>query len=407
MKNRLLFLILSCMFLFAACNKAGDDRPEFTDTPSEQVQFDPETDFNNRFSGLCSIWENDDMYAWIPVEGEHIYYYDKATDDYGVLCPRPDCQHPLDDSCSAYILFGRHALSYQKGKLCYVANGGGSPQQLCVYSMNIDGSDKAILAEIPTIEALGGTPQQFYIHRNVLYMSISADIVEDGKPYMKQSFAALDLSDGKLTILYEEQVQSWIEGNSMVFMGNCAYFFTTAWLDDGSPRNKIMCWNAHDDKLEVIMDAVMDGGIPTNGGLWVDNEQRVYFSTQEDPAKIFRVENNKPVEIISFEDPDGNYDYAFLSDGLAISLGGNDSDEKLIWVCDYSGETIYKGVLPLPFDRDLPYSIYGVNGKGNEILAEFMIESDSEDGSGSESYLVAYTITDEGLEYRIIGRACK
>ncbi|MBQ1684394.1 MAG: hypothetical protein II072_02640, partial [Clostridia bacterium] len=84
MKKSLLFLILLCMFLFAVCNKAGDDRPEFTDTPSEHDQFDPETDFNNRFSGLCSIWENDDMYAWIPVEGEHIYYYDKATDDYGV-----------------------------------------------------------------------------------------------------------------------------------------------------------------------------------------------------------------------------------------------------------------------------------------------------------------------------------
>ena len=123
-----------------------------------KVAVDPETDFNNRFSGYCSIWENDDMYAWIPVDGSQLYYYDKAADDFGVLCPRPECMHPLDESCAAFISNSAPALSYQNGRLYYTAfhHEKGSMYDYCLYSVSIDGSGKTKVIDIPPQETLGG-----------------------------------------------------------------------------------------------------------------------------------------------------------------------------------------------------------------------------------------------------------
>ena len=427
-----LFVSILMLMSFAACGPKTPVAPgsDPTAAPTQavstqeaeaesKVAVDPETDFNNRFSGYCSIWENDDMYAWIPVDGSQLYYYDKAADDFGVLCPLPECMHPLDESCAAFIPNSAPALSYQNGRLYYTAfhHETGSMYDYCLYSVSIDGSGKTKVMDIPTKETLGGTPQMYYIHRGVLYISLADDRVEDSVPYQVLSWAAIDLESGELTKMYEERFdgETWVTGTTMVFMGKYAYMLYSAKLSKTEYHNKIMRWDSEEKKLETVMDLETETpvNILMNGGIWVDEELNFYYSTMGsdrtgEMAKVFRVEEGEPVEILDFAEEEDSYDMAFVSDGVAISIINKNGDQmsKMVWIQDFGGETVYKGDLPLDFAQELEgglLAVMSMNGNRNELIAEF--EAGSTSGEGAKThYLVKYSITENGLEYKLLGK---
>ena len=416
--------VLSVILLISALASCGARTPGGPSEGNEAAAFDPETDFNNRFAGLSTIWENDDMYVWIPNGGSQLYYYDKAADDFGILCPRPECTHPLDESCAAFVPNAMPAVSYQNGKLYYVAfhHEKGSPYSERLYSVSLDGSDKAQVINIPTVEELGGGGVWYYVHRGVLYIGVTNDVMVQSVPYMKLSYAAVDLSTGKLTILFDELFTSWVDGPAMVFSGKYAYMVVSEMLSGNSNRNRILRWNSEGSTLDTLMDVVTDtpAYISMNGGLWADREQNVYFVIHGDEersegAKVFRIENSEPVKVVDFtdgphDDPHDVFEFAFLSDGVAISMINNNGDQlsKTVWIQDLDGETVYKGELPLPFGDEFAkpdVGIINMNGSRNEFIVEYAVSPIiySDDGTVVH-YLIRYDVTENGLEYKIIGR---
>ncbi|MBR6006097.1 MAG: hypothetical protein IK064_00545, partial [Clostridia bacterium] len=61
--------------------------------PSERpIVFNPETDYDNRYGSLitCDMLETEDAFYLRSRNGNgFLYYYDKASGETGVLCPRP------------------------------------------------------------------------------------------------------------------------------------------------------------------------------------------------------------------------------------------------------------------------------------------------------------------------------
>ena len=422
-----LFTLFAVCMSFTACFYATS-KPTNTVVPQttgyssavDTPVFNPETDFNNYFTGLGCLWENDDMYVWIPYDSDQLNYYDKATGDFGVLCPRPECTHPHDENCAAYVPNSASAISYQNGRLYYVAfhHEINSPYSERLYSVLPDGSDKRTVMDIPTVEELGGTPQKYYIHRGVLYISISAELVKDSVPFMKQGFVAIDLSDNSMTVIYEQFSEFLLEDSAMQFSGKYVYFCTSEQLQDRNNHNMILRWDSEEKSLETVMEYTSDSfaTIPMNGGFWVDMEQNVYFSIHGnwlsgEGTKVFRVENGEPVEILDFTEEGVEYSFAFVSDGVAITFTNNNGDflSKTAWIKDHNGETVYKGELPTSFVEDLVgnqlLAVVSMRGNKDHILVEYELTNNS--SNNAEHYLVDYDITENGLEYKLLGMNVK
>ena len=108
----LLTALLEVLVCVACVPENGGTSAVHTETPDatcttdarplkyEEV-FEPSTDFDNRFGrGFADIMETEDAYYLGLGKECYLYYYDKQTKEYGVLCGKPDCIHDADPSGS-------------------------------------------------------------------------------------------------------------------------------------------------------------------------------------------------------------------------------------------------------------------------------------------------------------------
>ena len=134
MKRVLVFCALIVFFFSCfACGKApsADLAEDASSTPAPyelgmtyHEVYDPDTDFDNRF-GRCApgMLETEDAYYFVSTTGNYIYYYDKYTEERGVLCGKPECVHDeleINESCSGYVrASGNGHANFYDGHIYY------------------------------------------------------------------------------------------------------------------------------------------------------------------------------------------------------------------------------------------------------------------------------------------------
>ncbi len=198
-----LSLLIAALLLLplASCAKKDAQQAQAGQTVQHgDPSFDPETDYDNRYSSLvsCDMLETEDAYYLHNCSSKpFLYYFDKATGETGVLCPRPECVHDEkreNRECTGYIGYDWPSLQYYRGKLWYFNSTKGI--KFGLFRMNLDGSEKELVHEFDP----AGTPLEYgnrrlYIHRGMIYHACSRQEVKNGAPFEKLVYGCIPMEN--------------------------------------------------------------------------------------------------------------------------------------------------------------------------------------------------------------------
>ncbi len=194
--------------------------------------YDPYTDFDSLRAKTLSMRLIDTEDAYIFSSRLYLYYYDKATGDYDVLCPKPECMHDYirqNKTCAGFM----NAISNEKycsymGQIYYLSYSGGN-ELLCRMNYDTSGRENLFMLEF------GDDPDQGYrydpncmaIHRGKLYGWSNQNIVEVGEPMFMWSIVCWDLETHEFSVIYEEEDNGGYP--CPFFFGDYVYFANTKW----------------------------------------------------------------------------------------------------------------------------------------------------------------------------------
>ena len=253
-RSALLLLLAAFVFLSAvSCAEkpsgtaASDSTPPpviETARPTEAYRekpifFDPETDYDNRYSSLivCDMVETEDAYYLHNRDTNgFLYYYDRPSGESGVLCPRPECEHDAireNRACTGYLGYDYPSLQYYQGKLWFFESSNGRKFRLC--HMNLDGSEKTLVHEFdPTGTPLDYGNRRLHIHRGMIYHSCFDQKIEDAAVFHRICYGCIPMTD---TVIGGQKVKAWeyysileldtihMPQPTMYFAGDYAYMF--------------------------------------------------------------------------------------------------------------------------------------------------------------------------------------
>ena len=457
--KRITAIIIAALLLvpFAACARGneGENTPEpyqntaepaVTAAPTAEQTFVPdhsynsETDFNNLFGGCkaYSFTETEDAYYFHM--HSYLRYYDKASGESGVLCPKPECEHDAIANNSACSAYGDcRALACYEGRLYWFCEDRGRWR---IMSVNTDGTDKRLVREIEITQELSGDCSAFF-HRGRVYLVIIGMDVLNGTPGMTLRVCRVPIEkDG-----YEEILSIpclGIPQATLRFIGDDVYIFgnhdgvdtggrqlTDAELAElaGNSMNKlfVMRWNEGMTKPEFVWLNENYGFWANTKAFWVERDGTVYFGTQRlaDPERQFDSEGNPARYYLCRIGPDGNAKEVFdmfdgeqyyginavSADVVIGTLPTSKREGKVgVWVRRFNGETIYKGTLPFEYREritdDCPHSFsLGSDYFGTEDWIVLGLEeeySDHPDGL-KRYYYVKYDFTENGPAETLLG----
>ena len=440
MKKTSCILLALLLLLLAAC--AGQDEPLPTaaptaagmptaapkDTEAHDVSvlpFDRETDadcrFIQRYYGC--IVETDEVYYWLEPSLNYLLYYDKNTGESAPLCGKPECEHMKGNvnyqnkSCDALLLAEACSLSLYKGKLYYVGDDKekGGPPWYALWRMEQDGSNKEKVFPIEPPEDMH--PQTYILHRGRLYSFCFDSTVTDGHPDCTVRFISTPVDGGKCdyTVMFE-RTNYYAQLGDMLFAGQYCYIFN-GYVDTETKQNRtaVMRWNSETGELETLYDGADIGWYYSP---WVDEEGNVYSSGMAGEgglSKAFRLEDGEWKELMTFSDEGGDYSYVGISRGVVIGRREAGTEglygvmkEYEVWIRTFGGETLYKGVLPQPWQEAaegrISSGVGAIMGDENTLLAVFGVTwiNDEHEDEPNGKYLVKYELTPDGLAAELI-----
>ena len=395
--------------------------PTEAPTPFEYV-FDRETDFDNRFATIgTNIAELDDMIVWYePTSERFMMYYDKAADEYGVLCAKPECIHDGirdNPNCIGYItgLSKIPSLSYYMGKLYwkeyYHAEGSNSFSAL--FRMDPDSSNMERVFSIETPE--GYAPQEMLIHRGRLYMRCVQNRVVNGVPSNTVAVISTPIDRNDFRIDCEEvtndPADTW--SNFMSFIGDSVYLCVGYKQEDGPQVTKVFrikCETGESE--EILSETAINEHL---ADFWIEPDGTMYFSPigNEADAKLWRYADGKLEPFAELGDADGRFQSQSLCNGI---ICGTDKAANGIsfevWLRDFNRETLYKGPLTrhfidgTQFENEKAYFIC-ITGGRDSLLVCYSIRIPGAPLQGTDeqrwvSYLVRYSLTENGLEEKLL-----
>ncbi|MBO4879972.1 MAG: hypothetical protein J5544_06895 [Clostridia bacterium] len=396
----------------------GSLLPEtYPDAGTSDSLFDPVTDCDNRYINLeGNIAELDGMLIWSHFN-DYLHYYDKETGDTGVLCAKPECMHdekPGNTECLAYT-GGSHranSVSYYCGQIYWVGGyrQNGSYEQNALYRMNPDSSGKELLFSFNPPD--GYAPQEYMIHRGRLYLRCVTNRVTDGVPGMSLAILSTPIEKKDFRMDYETVVpdrNAW--SNIIRFIGDNVYFAYTYDADgeDGYVTKVIRHDINTGENEEILSDDALTEPLRS---FWIEPGGTMIFTQYGyDPeASIWRSDNGEQLRpIAKHHDEDGRFRAQFVSDGVIIGSDGaspGDQVNREIWMRDFEGKTLFKGLLTTDFLKGTPYE--GQNRFGAVYLGNkesiFWIPSFKNPDYGKTPaedrntyFLICYRLTENGL----------
>ncbi|MBO4563678.1 MAG: hypothetical protein J5772_08735 [Clostridia bacterium] len=425
MKKLACFVLAVLMLLsLAACG--GKDKPaEPTAAPMDTGQsedtaeptldpalavFDPETDFDNRFGmNYDRLAETADAYYFSANESSYLYYYDKASGERGVLCPRPECMHDEgrgDANCSGLLHKTCATFNMWDGRLHYY--GPESGQFSALYSMALDGSGRTKDVEIEETGALAGiTPQRLDYHRGKLYGYDLKSIVKDGEPYWGMYIFSIDAETGEFREIVTVLSKDDLTQPYLYYRTNSVYISYEEYVYNEQENSiedffwHVLRWDIYTEQLEEV--AAVDGETLDDPAhaierrIYIDDDGRIWSAPMrnnlEGPHRVSVIENGVFSDAFRFETTGA----CFLIENAAVTIF---MSEHRWEVRRLDGTLIYMGELDTSFLDDLiegrtykSDAIWSIMGNADEIFISLGLEST--DGSDHRICLVRYDMTGE------------
>ena len=419
-----LALLLAALFLLplVSCRKApsqtshsdGTPLPEGetavpSAAPSERpIAFDPETDYDNRYSSLidCDMVETEDaFYLHNRETNGFLYYYDKPTGLTGVLCPHPECVHDAtreNSACTGYLGYDYPSLQYYQGKLWFFESTKG--RRFGLYHMNLDGSEKTLVHEFDPMETpLEYGNRRLRIHRGMIYYSTFNQTIEGAAAFHRIYYGCIPMED---TVIGGQKVNAWecysilerdtihMPQPTLYFAGDYAYMFymydgLSEYDGDGSEEDfyawkrtipvadEIARWDPSMAEPEIIYHSVetypmlwsyFGSYVTSDGTPYIVESERADPEQPEDDdnpyyIRLYRIEKDgSRTCVLDTSGEPGNAFLLALSEGVIVLV--DTSIHTLKWnttvgvrIFRFGGEStelIYEGSLPLEYRGSMP-----------------------------------------------------
>ena len=424
---RSILLILLAVLTAAGCSPKQSDTPgiianaENTAGPDVNTSDEPaprEDDFDNRFGqGSINLAETEDAYYYSPPSGKYIYYYDKATGDYGVLCAKPECMHDegSDENCNGRANLCMKSVCNWDGKLHFVSFDQSS-RQYCLYSLSYDGSEREKEAVIELGDYIHtAIPRGYDYHRGMLYCYVDYEKVTGGVPSYATELFTVDPETGELTRFFadEEDPEVCVHEPGLFYYRQYVYFLISKWYreDDGTPHIEIELrrYDTETAQVEDVYSGVMDPG----GSIfryWVESEDRIYLMPQhcakDNTPKLYLLSGGELSVLHEFDAVTAEYGVStYLFEGAIAFFAFMDERLK---VCAYDGTVICDGPLDLSpvrelVDDDAEISYYlDMYGDSREMFVNYAVRDPSGKLSDYRYYFVRYTFREDGAEATLL-----
>ena len=397
-KTKLLPIVFIFLFVLCACKGGRNDNPHEAGTvPSASpVPLHTEADFNNSLYTDASLVETDEAFLLCPRSGsELLMYFDKASleasaaEPFGIMCGRPECTHH-GSSCDAYFEDIGCSLALMNGRLYWVGRSKqGSEHPYAVYSADTDFTDKRLETELKFGYEL--QPQRICFHRGSAYIvSIMNSVGNGGEPLNNHKLVSCDLDTGEPKVLIDYNTVNALSEFTIRFKGSKVYYAEGLYVSGCDMR--LYCYDTETEELEVLLSDCHT--IETPAYMRIDDDGTVYMGDYGIPATLFKVLDGELVPIMEFE----KYYRIHPFEKAVVGTSFND-DKYYAWFRSYSGETLYKGILPTEtIDGDPEtFSAYWVCGDGEYIIVLY------EASSNGPFYFVRYELADGTLRETLMG----
>lgn len=160
------------------------DIQNFTAVTDNQ-EYNFETDNQTAFRGLMYDDCIETKASYYFFQNHQLYVFDKKSRQYDILCAKPSCSHSYNLECNAYIDGGQN-IEYYNGSIYVIAverkelsesKDGLQKENLCLYQLSLDGTERQKICTLATAVAQTGAPDNCFsvlnasIHRGYLYYS--------------------------------------------------------------------------------------------------------------------------------------------------------------------------------------------------------------------------------------------
>lgn len=418
MKRLFSVILLISLLALSACVPHGGE-PKETAAPTQaqtpEPSQEPEEEFDDRFCDTTmNLLDLGDSYIWSAYTyGRYIYYHDKNTGVFDVLCSKPECMHDrkkLNQSCGGYVDSPIPCISYYGGKLYFIAwyKEPGSQSRPALMRMEPDSTRRELVKFICLPEYC--VPAAFVINRGRLYLFAKEQRVIGGLASVAVDIFTSELSDDELVNIYHNDPGSGFM--PAVFM-RCVdkYLYFLCGTQPGSEPT-VMCeinrYDPESGELSMLFE-------PTEVGqgsildFWAEDDETFYFSRaptwgSEEPCEVCIVLGGNAEHLLDTMDAGAKperYGVCLLGKNAVYSLARvNNEDGSCIWhlwVRSFDGETIAKGALPFSFRDELDRNNAGLflnNGGGDDtvFIAEFFNIAYNTAASEQIFYLVRYEL---------------
>lgn len=380
-KRTVAAMIMALAMCFALLSGCGGGGVTNTNTPTEGVasapdySYRPGLDAQNKYSlfSVTSFQENDEYYCGSTRNGSNLYYYDKETGHYGILCADPSCTHD-SSACGAYVNTGSMLFLYD-GLRYWITWDTQDGRDYILWQADLGGTNQKKVKTISFEDILlPYSPQQFDIHRGNLYFLSVADFVSGTNTGTQITVMVSPLDDTEeFTSLFNLTCEQNV-AYAIRYVGNCAFLHLSAYDNDGSnAMDTIYRINLDSGETDIIYE---EAGV-TSYGFWVTEQGEVYVTRGKSLCKL---ENEGMVTVCAFAHCE---DMIFLMDGIAVNYYMQDK-QFYIEAVDLSGNTVYDGPM---FPNGIPgtdgetetykkYSLIAIGGDRDKLVIELDRRSD-------------------------------
>lgn len=396
--------------------------------------YNPDTDFDSLRGRTFSlrIMETEDAYIFST--GLYLYYSDKATGDYDVLCPKPECQHDYirqNKECAGFMNAANcYSFCSYMGQIYYLWY---NNRELQLCRMNYDTSGRenlfALVHDDPD-QIDRYAPEYMAIHRGKLYGWSNQNIVEVGEPKFMWSIVCWDLETHEFSVIFEAEDDGGYPG--VFFFGKYIYFANAYWENDeiedvwdvNYTNETVKCWryDTETGTVETIFDQTLgtaDYGIQQRT-FYVAAEDKVYIGGMNDEngtVAVYNLASGELEEVVSVE-ADGWImlfpDYFVTCCRSYYKVKADPDCQIDIGVWDYEGNALFRGEVPLDIvfnvDEKIDHSSVSYNmpiwdGDGfiMPYLADLDVQTeDYEDVMTELQILVRYEVVDGELREKLL-----
>lgn len=391
--KKLFVLILAVLLLLAGCAQKEQE---------ETVLQENDPRLADRTLN-AEVYENEDYIYWRGDGCTNLMYYDKAADRSGVLCTKPNCMHVNDPDCGGNIMSIGTSLTQINGRLYWAGDyKEGDNYYKSILSSKPDSSDRRLERKLDLPDTV--VPHKYFFHHGDLYIYSRFSSVSGGVPSYVEALYVTGISDPELKTVFERQIPP-LEGSGMdfKFIGDSIWFYLLS--SDANGSGLSYEFFRHDLNTGETKELfTLDNGLSVYG-FWPEGEDILIGTVEIETylSSFYHVHEGEIKLVADFSDDNEFYVFPRVSDGVVYTTAATEETSVVyIWIMDWEGNTLYKGLLPMDFLEGAEPEAIGFSsdwGDKNAVFFDYEVYYD--DGT-TFHYFVRYDISEAGLAEKLL-----